>query len=401
MAEIRGGILSGNFGRLAFVTNALGEATVYEYNLQGRKTYEGGGTYPVRFTYDDEGRMTGMTTYRDESKPGDTTAWLYDPATGLLVHKLYEDGKGTSYTYTPDGKLATRTWARGVVTEYDYDALGSLLSVNYSDATPDVAYTYDRLGRQLSAITASVATNLYAYSTNTLELVSETQNGVVINRSSDAFGLASGIALESDYDVSYGYDTYGRFAAVSSAVGSASSVANYAYVPGSRLVAGYTIGGLTRAVSYEPNRNLIASVTNAWNGALISSFDYVNDEIGRRTARTDNGSIANQFAYNVRSEVATANMGTNVFGYAYDPIGNRVAATNNVEVSTYAANTLNQYTVISNAVVALPTYDDDCNMTSAVSTQALPGLRSTNYHGANMQMLCCYVLCLWFLDCFL
>ena len=116
------------FGRLVAQTNALGEATVYEYNLQGRKTYEGGGTYPVRFTYDDEGRMTGMTTYHDESEPGDTTTWLYDPATGLLVQKLYEDGKGTSYTYTPDGKLATRTWARGVVTEYDYDALGSLLS---------------------------------------------------------------------------------------------------------------------------------------------------------------------------------------------------------------------------------------------------------------------------------
>ena len=68
-------------------TNALGEATVYEYNLQGRKTYEGGGTYPVRFTYDDEGRMTSMTTYRDESGPGDTTAWVYDPATGLLVQR--------------------------------------------------------------------------------------------------------------------------------------------------------------------------------------------------------------------------------------------------------------------------------------------------------------------------
>ena len=190
-------------------------ATVYEYNLQGRKTYEGGGTYPVRFTYDDEGRMTGMTTYHDESEPGDTTTWLYDPATGLLVQKLYEDGKGTSYTYTPDGKLATRTWARGVVTEYGYDALGSLLSVNYSDATPDVTYTYDRIGRQLSAIAAGVSTNLFTYSTNTLELIAEVQNGVVINRSRDAFGRASGIALESDYDVGYGYDTFGRFAQVS------------------------------------------------------------------------------------------------------------------------------------------------------------------------------------------
>ena len=64
-------------------TNALGEATVYAYNLQGRKTYEGGGTHPVRFTYDDEGRMTGMITYRDESGPDDTTVWTYDSATGL------------------------------------------------------------------------------------------------------------------------------------------------------------------------------------------------------------------------------------------------------------------------------------------------------------------------------
>ena len=58
-------------------------------SLQRKKTYEGGGTYPVRFTYDDEGRMTGMTTYRDESGSGDTTTWLYDPATGVLVQKLY------------------------------------------------------------------------------------------------------------------------------------------------------------------------------------------------------------------------------------------------------------------------------------------------------------------------
>jgi YD repeat-containing protein len=162
--------------------------------------------------------------------------------------------------------------------------------------------------------------------------------------------------------VTYAYDAYGRFAAVSSAVGSASSVANYAYVPGARLVAGYTIGGLTRSVSYEPQRDLIASVTNAWNSALISSFDYVNDEIGRRTARTDNGSVANQFAYNVRSEVATAIMGTNTYGYVFDSIGNRIVSTNNAEISTYVANELNQYTAISNEIVTLPVHDDDGNM---------------------------------------
>ena len=33
------------------------------------------------------------------------------------------------YAYTPDGKLATRTWARGIVTAYAYDFAGNLTNV--------------------------------------------------------------------------------------------------------------------------------------------------------------------------------------------------------------------------------------------------------------------------------
>lgn len=38
-----------------------------EYDLRGRKTYEGGATYPVRYEYDTFGNKTSMTTYRTES----------------------------------------------------------------------------------------------------------------------------------------------------------------------------------------------------------------------------------------------------------------------------------------------------------------------------------------------
>ena len=41
-----------------------------------------------------------------------TTTWVYDEATGLLTDKMYDDGSAITYTYTPDGKLETRTWAR-------------------------------------------------------------------------------------------------------------------------------------------------------------------------------------------------------------------------------------------------------------------------------------------------
>ena len=72
------------------------------------------------------GDKISMTTYRDINAAGDVTRWLRDEATGLVTNKVYADGKGPRYDYTPDGKLATRTWARGIVTTYSYDDNGSL-----------------------------------------------------------------------------------------------------------------------------------------------------------------------------------------------------------------------------------------------------------------------------------
>ena len=69
-----------------------------------------------------------------------------------------------TYAYTPDGKLALRTWARGVSTSYAYDGAGNLVSTAYSDGTPSISCAYDRSGNIVSAVTDGVATNLYAYS---------------------------------------------------------------------------------------------------------------------------------------------------------------------------------------------------------------------------------------------
>ena len=77
-------------GQTVAVTNALGNVTVYEYDLRGNRTYEGGATYPVRYVYDVFGNKTTMTTYRNEaSGVGDTTTWTYDEASGVLLSKTY------------------------------------------------------------------------------------------------------------------------------------------------------------------------------------------------------------------------------------------------------------------------------------------------------------------------
>jgi len=44
---------------------------------------------------------------------------------------------------------------------------------------------------------------------------------------------------------------------------------------------------IVRAFSHEPRRDLVAAVSNTWDGALVSAFDYSNAPAGRRTRRVD------------------------------------------------------------------------------------------------------------------
>ncbi|MBR4251276.1 MAG: RHS repeat protein, partial [Kiritimatiellae bacterium] len=348
-------------GRRIAVTDALSNVVHTAYDLQGRVTNTWGATYPVGYEYDALGRMTAMHTWRDENGAPDTTRWNYDPATGLLTNKVYADGLGPSYAYDPAGRLAKRTWARGVETDYSYDALGQLAAIDYSDDTPDVTFTYDRQGRQLT-VTDILGTRTNVY--DALNLLEERYpDGDALVRTYDAYGRAAGIALGTDYAVGYGYDEYGRFSTVAVSNG---PTFTYSYVPDSSLLAGYTNDlGLAVAYEYEPHRDVKTLVSNAWGTNVLSTFAYTYDALGRRTQRIDDATTTNFFGYNLRSELVSAEMGTNTYAYAYDPIGNRLSSTENGLTTTYAANALNQYTALNPASTnPTPfTYDPDGNMT--------------------------------------
>jgi RHS repeat-associated protein len=349
-------------GRQNSETDALTNTVHTAYDSLGNVVSTWGAAYPVESGYDSQGRKVSMKTFRNEEGAGDETRWFFDHATGLLTNKVYADGMGTAYTYTPDGKPATRVWARGVETAYSYDAFGSPIGVDYSDSTPDVTYAYDRLGRVVSAISA-VSTNLFAY--DGLNLATETQNGVTINRTTDNLGRQAGFGLGADYAVQYGYDEFGRFTSITSTVLSVSSVTAYSRLDGSGQIASMTnSAGFFWSRTYEQQRNLIASVENRFGENLISQFDYTNDELGRRMQRVDDSVVTNDFGYNYRSELVEAAMNTNSYGYIYDDIGNREWAQQNAATNLYLSNPLNQYTNIADGAILEPEYDADGNMTA-------------------------------------
>ena len=364
--------------------------TYTAYDAANRTLATWGATYPVAYEYDTAGRMIAMYTYRGTAaiasysaiaalKPQmDRTQWLYDQATGLLTKKIYADGKGPSYSYTALGQLSTRKWARldstgqQLLTQYKYDNFGSLTNTAYSDGTPSTSFTGDAMGRPKVAQTflsatgelISCTTNIYAG----FDLVAEIQNGVRIDRQVDSFGRPKGLAIGQDYAVEYGFDEFGRFAGVESTINNSVNNWQYNYLPGSHLIAGVTHPSYSARKTFEPNRDLITTVSNTFGTVTISSFNYENDGLGRRTGRVDTIptlTVNNAFGYNLKSEVTSATMGENQYGYDYDPIGNRIYAAFNSETNTYSANALNQYTSINpvNPVEEInPSYDLDGNM---------------------------------------
>ena len=359
-------------GRQTAVTDPLGHTVTTTYDAEGRVVAQRGATYPVDYTYDAYGNKVSMTTYRNEALTnGDTTRWLYDEPSGCMTNKLYADGKGPFYSYTPDGKLARRIWARGIATDYTYDNAGNLTRTEYDDngVTPTITMSYDRVGNLVNATTAGVVTNLYAYDLQG-HCTNEWQNDFNLTRYYDTLGRSTGYAINGTRQTTIAYDTYGRIATMRMAEGRSGvlTASNenefvWSYLPNTDLKASLLYpNGLTASWTYDANNQLL-QVCNAMPTNVISQFDYTYDAAGRRIAIAKSGSAfgdlsgsVDTYTYNARSELTSARRTKNgqpIPGFSedfdYDPIGNRrSSATYNekgeAQTSTYQANNLNQYT---------------------------------------------------------
>ena len=403
------------YGNLAAVTDPLGNATVYEYDLRGYKTYEGGATYPVRYTYDIFGNKTTMRMYRDETSitggspvQGDVTTWLYDIASGSMTNKVYADGKGPTYTYAPDGKLSRRIWARGIITDYSYDGWGNLTNTVYSDNTSTVSLSYDTLGRQSEAHDAAgVTTFLYdSFGSLTNETVIGVAGTNSIDRFYDNFGRDTGYALNGVRQSTLGYDSAtARLLSMQISRTGGSPVQDegtfsWSYLTGSDLKSSLAYpNGLAASWTYDANNQLL-QVCNATATNIISQYDYTYDAAGRRVVCGKTGSAFAQndtlsYGYNNRSELTTAvaSVDSNYrYSYAFDDIGNRETSSERGTNSVYAANQLNQYCSITTLTSDVgpqtssfsPQFDDDGNQTLI---KTATGIWQVTYNGENRPIL--------------
>ena len=365
----------------ALVTDALGHTACSRYDLRGRKTAEWGtGIQPALFAYDEADRLTALTTFRVTEgdiaedpagrTDGDATTWAYHDATGLVTQKTYADGSQVVQSWDAFNRPATVTNARGLTTTYAYEtARGLLTGVSFSDSTPARSYGWNSVGKLVSVTDAS-GTRALSYndygeaSGDALEADGKTH---AIEEQKDAFGRGSGYTYTKDDAVQQTtgitYDETGRIAAASFQHGGEPKSFAYGYLEGTRLLQSLAHpNNITITTAYEATRDLPVSM-NATRGTTdVVLRGYTYDALARPSARSLARQAATRqdaFAYNTRSELTGAELGTDSYDYAYDNIGNRKTADEAAVSRAYTSNNLNQYSSITKAEEApfVPSFD--------------------------------------------
>jgi RHS repeat-associated protein len=332
----------------------------------------------VAYGYDYAGRMQSMTNWSgfNLANPAGArvTTWNYDGQRGWLNNKVYADGSGPAYAYTPAGRLQTRTWARTdangnpITTTYGYDNAGGLTNIFYSDTTPSVTNNYDRLGRLTQQVTANYQLNS-AYNLAG-QLLSESYSagplaGLGITNQYDADMRRTNLAIVNSpasllASTAYSYDAASRLATVADGNGNS---ATYNYLANSPLVGQIMFKQnnatrMTTSQAYDDlNRLTQIASQPAAAGLPPVAFNYSYNSANQRTQdKLADGSYW-VYQYDSLGQVISGHKyfrdGTPVpgqqFDYSFDTIGNRTQTEaggdqtgGNQRVANYSVNSLNQ-----------------------------------------------------------
>ncbi len=376
-------------GNRIATADALGNTTYRTYDPLGNLTAEWGATYPVRYTYDTQGRRTSLTTFHTTgavalvATDGDTTTWTYDPYTGNCLSKTYADGSTIIYTYTPDNLLLRTTYASGKWKENVYDAQRRLCGVVYSSPDMDYEFQLDAYGNATNVEDSAGNSWRYEYGFNSAligeECVSASATTNRLSRSIDPFDRPTGYTLSIDNTLKggvwYSYDVDGHISEIA-VTNTAGRIFTVAYTNNADYNYGYTLttpsGNTIRRVVDRDDyrRSLVTNCATYFNSSLVDSnlyaFDALSRPITRTTGITGILSVASSFAYNDRSEVVSATFGTNLFTHAYDDIGNHVLFGDNTATNTFTHNQVNQ--MVGRAAPSAPsisfTYTPDGGLAS-------------------------------------
>jgi len=292
--------------RLRSVRDPLNQTTAYTYDAAGNLTrVTDANTQSTTFTYDSLNLLSSTTNPLNETKQ-----FFYDRTRNLAE---VQDAKQQTITFTYDaasqltGKVLRDALGsvQDIVT-YQYDSLGDLTRVQDTDSK--LTFTYDSIGRLLTASTGEAGNPAFAQPVKTLSYTYD------LNGNRRSLGAPDGADLE------YAYDSLNRLLIANSRTFADKALEYDALDRVTRLS-----GGPVSTFSYDAASQL-TSLTTTLLGTPLEAFAYTYDPLGNRTSLTDRLGL-HQYGYDALSRLTSADhplaSGLPDELFTYDPVGNR------------------------------------------------------------------------------
>jgi len=320
---------------IASVTDPAGRTTTYTYDtLKRLTTVTQPGDVIARYAYDSQDNLISVSDPENHA-----TSYAYDDS-GSLISTTSPDTNTTSYTYDPAGNLATKTDANGTTVTYAYDALNRLTAIQPPNKEQVITFSYDEGTNGKGHLTGrSDQSGTYHYSYDAKgNLIREekTIDGVtfVTAYSYDPAGILTGITYPSGRTVTYGLDTGGNIAKVTTTKdGATQTLAQHITTLPFGPITQLTYGSETTLTRSFDELYRIASIASG----SVQSLSYAREPAGNIIAITDNinPSKSQSFTYDdlYRLVGATGPYGT--IAYTYDTVGNRLSKTADGQTDTY------------------------------------------------------------------
>lgn len=349
-------------GHVSKVTDPLGAVTQYTYNNLGQLTKTStpkGGEYSREYTI--AGDPLSVTT---------------------------PSGKKTTYSYDANGQLTNKALPTGSIA-YTIDSAGRNTLVNYSDSTPDVSTSYDKLGRPLVSA-ANGAQSKFTYD--------KSGRPTTITRGSGTFTYeydADGRLVNRKYpdgrSQSYTWNDQGQPASTIMNSAGVSNSAAFAYDVAGRVTSVARSNGPTTTFAYDAVGGMTSNATK--NGSTTVAAQSISwDNAGRPSVATTTvgGSTKSSiYGYDLAGQLTSVCSPTSgstcassapTTTYAYDQNGNRTSTSDpsvGQTASTY--DTDDQLTQSTTSTGATTTYAYTNN--GALASASSPSGTSTYSYG--------------------
>ena len=320
---------------------------------------------------------------------GRRTAWEHD-IQGRLIAKAHPDGSRISYNYeNTSSRLKSILDETGQYTTYDYNADDTLNGITYPNAavpTPPVLFSYDPNYSRLAAVQDGVGTRTYAYNAispsaalgaGRLASVSGPLPNATITYEYDALGRVAREAINGVRQAT-GYDTLGRRASVTNALGTF----QYGYVGATKRLEweAYPNGQSNRYAYYDNqgDRRLRQILHLKPDGTLLSGFGYAYSPANQILRWTNDFDTLPETAWSLGYDgadqltgavLSSAGGAVDWHDYAYDLAGNLVQEQLPSATNQFTYNALNQLLSASpgGPPIALYEWDAAQRLTSATN----------------------------------